>query len=223
MVTRLGGERGNTLIPCENIMTKVTRRHMLLKPKWIIGHENSNFSRRNNVPSFCYSYRCCGLVGIPMNALYAWAIRWNVSPEAFKELAQIYAPQGVDSIPGGSEAMTQAGLRVFAPKVGCALWRNNSGAMDDGAGRIVRFGLANDSKRLNDVFKSSDLIGITPVEWQGRTFGVFTAVECKAPDFKGPRSDREVAQNNFLTTVESMGGIGLFATSVDHYRARVGR
>lgn len=158
-----------------------------------------------------------------MTPLEQWAARHGVSAAALAELATIYQPQSGDRSDAGSESGAQAALRVEAPKQGCSLWRNNSGATLDNDGRMIRYGLGNDSKRINDVWKSSDLIGISPVSWGGRTFGVFTAVEVKAPGWRGPRSAHERAQAAFLQTVESLGGVGMFATSLDEYRARVWR
>lgn len=42
--------------------------------------------------------------------------------------------------------------------------------------------------------------------------GRVLAVEAKAPGFKGPRTDTELAQANFLALVRNAGGISLFAT-----------
>lgn len=119
-----------------------------------------------------------------------------------------------------TEANIQAILRCDAPNNGAALWRNNNGAcMDARSNRMIRYGLGNDSKKLNEVWKSSDLIGITPILIQpqhvGLTFGVFTAVEVKAPGWKWSGTDREVAQAAFLKDVDRMGGIGLFEAHAD--------
>ena len=77
-----------------------------------------------------------------------------------------------------SEAQVQQELRVLAPHHGSRLWRNNSGVLPDRTGRPVRYGLANESKELNKVLKSSDLIGLTPVLIEqrhvGRIAGLFT-------------------------------------------------
>ena len=43
------------------------------------------------------------------------------------------------------------------------LWRNNSGAFKDQTGRMVRFGLGNDSAKINKHMKSSDLIGFQTI------------------------------------------------------------
>lgn len=85
--------------------------------------------------------------------------------------------------------------------------------MLDNDGRMVRYGLGNDSKRLNDVWKSSDLIGITR--------GKFTAVEVKAPGWRGVSTAHERAQAAMLANVNALGGIGFFATSVEDYHAAI--
>ncbi len=120
-----------------------------------------------------------------------------------------------------SEASVQVELRLAAAQRGATLWRNNSGACLDQSGRMIRYGLGNDSKKLNEVWKSADLIGITPVtvtpEMVGRTLGVFTGVEVKGAAWRWTGNGREVGQQNFLTDVTNHGGIGMFATSVDDY------
>lgn len=145
------------------------------------------------------------------DALAAWAARWQIPPAAMFELSRLYDPSPTAG--DGGEARVQSECRLAAPRLGCSLWRNNSGAAVDETGRVVRYGLENVSKRLNDVFKSSDLIGVT----RGR----FTAVECKPPGWNGPRNAHEQAQANFIRTVETMGGIGMFVTDVNQYIERV--
>ncbi len=49
----------------------------------------------------------------------------------------------------------------------------------------------------------------------GRMF----ACEAKAPGFKGPRTDREMAQANFLALVRNAGGVSLFATGAEQVAA----
>lgn len=119
-----------------------------------------------------------------------------------------------------TEAAVQQQIRLKSAEMGTPLLRNNVGACFDETGRLIRYGLGHDSKRLNEVFKSSDLIGINPVvitqEMVGRTIGQFMAVECKASNFKGRESDKRfVAQRNFIEWVNNHGGIGMFARSVD--------
>ncbi len=153
-----------------------------------------------------------------MTTIFEWANAWGISQAAVADLLAILDPARPALVPAGgaeSEAAVQAELQIEAPRRGGSLWRNNNGACVDDTGRQVRYGLANTSAKINAHFKSSDLIGITPVEHAGRIFGVFTAVEVKEPGWKGPRpgNDREQAQNNFLKTVRAMGGIGMFAQS----------
>lgn len=118
-----------------------------------------------------------------------------------------------------SEAPTQQQIRLAASRRSAYLWRNNSGVLRDANDNYVRFGLANDSKRVNDELKSSDLIGFTPVlitpDMVGRTVAVFTAVEVKHPGWIGVRTARERAQNAFIALVNSFGGRAGFATTVE--------
>ena len=94
-----------------------------------------------------------------------------------------------------SESRLQQDARLAAARLGWHLWRNNSGAFEDSKGRWVRYGLANDSKNLNEVLKSSDLIGFDDA-------GAFTAAECKHERWEyNPNDPREVAQLNFIMLV----------------------
>ena len=117
-----------------------------------------------------------------------------------------------------SEMATQQRLRLLAAQHGTPLLRNNSGACRDETGRVIRYGLGNDSTRINDAFKSSDLIGIWPVvvtqEMVGRTLGLFFAVEVKAPGWTlTPGDKRAQAQAAFGKWVQDHGGVFTFATS----------
>lgn len=143
--------------------------------------------------------------------LIEWATKWGVSMLAVQDLV---SDMNVAAQPAGaSESNVQAALRIQANAHGGFLWRNNSGALPDDNGRMVRFGLGNDSVKISGHFKSSDLIGITPVQHAGKVIGVFTAVEVKRAGWTKPSGDRELAQAAFLATVRSVGGIGTFATS----------
>lgn len=156
---------------------------------------------------------------IPFN-LAAWALRHHVSHEALNELRLGVGaalppppppPRGV-----GPEAHAQALVRLDAAQKGVHLWRNNVGVLEDKTGRPVRYGLANDSRQLNAVFKSSDLIGVRPVtigpEHVGRVLGQFVARECKPAGWRYTGSDREEAQAAFIHAVLSQGGDAAFAT-----------
>ena len=110
-----------------------------------------------------------------------------------------------------SEAAVQAAIRIEAGRLGVYLWRNNSGAYQDERGNFIRYGLANESAKVNRLIKSPDLIGVAPG-------GLFVAVECKTPGWTRPRNDTEHAQLAFLQIVTNMGGRAGFATSVDDFR-----
>ncbi len=122
------------------------------------------------------------------------------------------------------EAAVQQRIRLAAAQMGVDLWRNNTGVLLDSTGRPVRYGLANDSKSLNEEIKSSDLIGLTPtnayIEGIGWTVvGIFTAIECKKSDWKfNINEKRDVAQKNFHDIVLKAGGYAGFATSVEDFK-----
>jgi len=118
-----------------------------------------------------------------------------------------------------NEAVIQSQVRLAAAQRGITLWRNQSGACYDETGRLIRYGLANDSAQLNRRLKSSDLIGITPILVEphhvGRALGVFTAIEVKHAGWRGPSNDRERAQAEFIRVVREKGGIAGFTASID--------
>jgi len=114
------------------------------------------------------------------------------------------------------ETDLQNRIRCEAARQGSILWRNNSGVAFDHTGRPVRFGLGNDSKEANEVCKSSDLIGVTPVICPcGLIYGVFTAYEIKKPSWIFRGTKREHAQLNFLNVVTSHYGLARFINKVE--------
>ena len=128
-----------------------------------------------------------------------------------------------------SEAGVQQQTRLLHCQLtGGQIWRNNSGAMTGETGRVVRYGLGNDSAQLNKVIKSSDLIGITPVRIEphmvGYFLGVFTAYECKPPGWKLLPSDtRGLAQQRFLSIVKESCGFAGFVTNPIDIHGIIGR
>lgn len=149
-----------------------------------------------------------------------WARTWAIPDAALVDLQQrlgaLDAP--LPEIPGGlSEAAVQARVRVAASRLGMRLWRNNVGAGYSEDGTFMRWGLANDSKQVNERIKSADLIGIRPRIIQqhdvGSLIGQFVSLECKHSGWKWTGSDREVAQNNWATLVMSLGGDARFITN----------
>ncbi len=124
-----------------------------------------------------------------------------------------------------SESQIQQKIRLSTVFTGGLLLRNNSGSARElrrgGELRHIRYGLGNDSGRLNKKFKSSDLIGITPVTIRkchvGRVFGVFTGIEAKAEDWVYRGTELEKAQLSFIRTIKQYGGIGAFAVTETDY------
>lgn len=142
--------------------------------------------------------------------LTTWANRWGVSPVA---VAELRAMMGVATTPQlgptaeGSEASVQNAIRLEGARRGARLFRNNSGAYQDERGNFIRYGLMNESKSVNSVCKSADLIGISNT-------GQFLAYEVKRPGWHFTATPREVAQQNFLNLIVSLGGRAKFITSV---------
>lgn len=160
----------------------------------------------------------------------AWAQR---HPQAAAELQQVlhadahHSPEGT---PIKSEAYAQQAARLQIAKQGGLAWRNNVGASKSKEQHScprcnfrfeveqapIRWGLCNDSAKLNSKIKSSDLIGIMPrlitPEMVGTTIGQFIAVETKRPGWKYKGDDHEVAQLNWLQLVAGKGGVAFFST-----------
>ena len=146
-----------------------------------------------------------------MTQLAAWAARWGINPLALAELRALAIPAVATPRASGSESRVSAEIRIGASTVGAMLLRNNSGMAYNPNGQPVRFGLGNDSKKINEVFKSSDLIGFTA---EGR----FVAFESKEPGWKYRGDEREIGQRNFLDAVIRHNGIAQFVTSWEEAR-----
>ncbi len=149
--------------------------------------------------------------------LNQWVTRWQLHPHAVQELRELMGviPQATTP-PGKSEAAAQQCIRLEASRHNVKLWRNNVGVATNPNGSPVRYGLANDSKKVNEVIKSSDLIGITPhvitISDVGNTLGVFTSYEVKKPGWEYSGKGREVAQLAWIQLIISLGGEAQFAT-----------
>lgn len=110
-----------------------------------------------------------------------------------------------------SESGVQSRVRLEASKKAIYLWRNNVGAGQLKEGnRFIRFGLANDSKALNGVLKSGDLIGFRALtigpELVGRKVAQFVSREIKHADWKYSGSLEEAAQLQWAALVNAQGG-----------------
>lgn len=154
-----------------------------------------------------------------MSQLLGWAAQWGVSMAAVQDLQRRMIMVDVDPPheKGGSEAAVQVQIRLEASAKGCRLFRNNVGATYDERGNFIRYGLANDSERLNDQIKSADLIGIRPVlitqAHVGGTIGQFLSREVKAAGWKYTATAREQAQLRWAEFVIGLGGDAAFANS----------
>lgn len=109
-----------------------------------------------------------------------------------------------------SEKELQNIIRLEASRKGIHLWRNNSGAAYMRDGRLLRYGLANDSGILNESIKSSDLVGIKPViiteNMIGRMIGQFISVEIKNSEWRYTGTKPEIAQKRWIDLIISLGG-----------------
>lgn len=151
-------------------------------------------------------------------SMHEWAIKWGVPFAALRDLEHevFNMSPAADPEDVSSEAAAQAQVRLEASEKGCRLWRNNVGVLPDATGRPVRYGLANDSKQLNTVIKSSDLIGIRPIligpRHIGQVIGQFIGREMKAPGWSFTGSKRESAQLEWAKCINALGGDAKFAT-----------
>lgn len=153
-----------------------------------------------------------------MNNVYQWAIRHGVTMAALQELQALFGMHGGHFLPptvkGTSEAATQAAVRLEAARKGVRLFRNNVGVLMDATGRPVRYGLANESKQVNDVCKSADLIGWRPVligpQHVGQVIGQFVSRECKRPGWHYKGDAHEQAQLAWAQLVAAGGGDAAF-------------
>ncbi len=137
-----------------------------------------------------------------MTPLHQWVADWipaDLRAAALADLQQRLAPPApISSPPARSEAAVLNSVRLEAGRRGWHTFRNNCGAMQDKTGRVVRYGLANESKQMNSVIASADLIGFTDS-------GKFVSIEAKAP---GARTDPErlAAQERWRDLVLAAGG-----------------
>jgi len=152
--------------------------------------------------------------------LLTWAKKYGVSHDALRDLMAIIGAEGMPASQphaGMLEGAVSSRVRLAAAKKHILLYRNNVGACEDATGRWIRYGLCNDSKALNEKFKSNDLIGITPHEVVeadvGKLLGIFTSIETKREGWSYTGTARETAQLNWITLVLSHGGIAKFVTN----------
>lgn len=148
-----------------------------------------------------------------------WALKWNIPQEALRDLyLRTHGAHAQEPFERGeSEAAVQTAVRLEASAKGLRLWRNNVGANYLQDGSFVRWGLANDSAKMNKAVKSADLIGIRPLRIEprhvGSIVGQFVSREVKAPGWRYAATDRERAQERWAELILSYGGDAGFCTS----------
>lgn len=159
-----------------------------------------------------------------MFTLEQWQIKHNISNAAMTDLYYLFQPDGTHHEDGSSESATSRECELISARYGQRLWRNNSGALKNEDGMMVRYGLGNTSARLNSVMKSSDYIGIKTLLIQphhvGTKIGQFVAIEMKKPNWHLTPSDkRGQAQATFGAVVTNAGGLFSFVTHPSQYEA----
>lgn len=157
--------------------------------------------------------------------LRTWAAKHGVSMAALVELENdVLGLLGTPGVvhTGKSEAHAQSLIRLDAARSGVLLFRNNVGALQDESGRVVRYGLANESKAENERIKSADLIGIRRVtilpEMVGGIIGQFVSREAKESDWHYTGADREPAQLAWAKLISAHGGDAKFATGEGSFK-----
>jgi hypothetical protein len=147
-------------------------------------------------------------------------------PEAAQALGYVLGAVPWPVIPSGgdgkSEAWAQQQIRFSVARQGAYSWRNNVGATpakcrECGAQQQpVRYGLANDSEKLNQEIKSGDLILAIPriirPEDVGRTIAQFGSIEAKEPGWVFSGTKREKGQAAWATLINKIGGFARFST-----------
>lgn len=160
--------------------------------------------------------------------LRSWAARHGVPFAAILELEQLLGVTAREAAPplnapdGGpyaSESRVQSLVRLEAAEKGVMLTRNNVGAYQDNTGRLVRFGLFNESKAQNKRIKSPDLVGWRPriIQQQdvGNKIAQFVGREIKEEGWQfDPNDEHQAAQFACISLIVADGGDAAFAAGV---------
>lgn len=122
--------------------------------------------------------------------------------------------------PPRSEAWVQQQVRFRVAEQGAFSFRNNVGATPSECphckGKLdpMRYGLANDSTKLNSNIKSHDLILAIPTlitqDMVGKTFARFGSVECKKVGWHFTGTPEEVGQAAWGALMERIGAFTQF-------------
>lgn len=152
----------------------------------------------------------------------AWALHY---PQAAADLQRLFGalPWPVpEEAEGKSEAWAQQQARLSVAQRGALSFRNNVGATPakcpecNAKQRPVRYGLANDSARLNKEIKSGDLILAIPRQITAPMVGScilqFGTAECKRPGWTYTGKDQEPGQLAWNSLIARHGGYATFTT-----------
>lgn len=157
-----------------------------------------------------------------MQTYEEWATAY---PEAYQALSGILCHLGTppDTLdPGASEGEVQQRVRLDLAAKGVLSWRNNVGATPASCRKCgfkqqpVRYGLANDSAKLNKRIKSADLIlGIPRIicpEHVGSKILQLGSLEVKHHGWTPCYDAHEKAQSAWAALLQHHGGYARFTT-----------
>ena len=154
--------------------------------------------------------------------LAAFAARWKLPAAALTDLINVlgsrdHAPPPVGPARLASEARVQSLVRLEAAQNGVVLTRNNVGAYQEPeTGRLIRYGLWNESKAQSAAHKSADLIGfrkrVIVASDVGTVIAQFVSRECKAEGWKFSGRGREAAQAAHRDFINANGGDAAFVS-----------
>lgn len=166
-----------------------------------------------------------------MNGYADWQARHpQAAAELHMMLGAVHHPLLNANLDKKSEAWAQQQARFDISQAGAMAWRNNNGATSTKTQAScpncgfnftikqppIRYGLANDSQKLNEKIKSSDLILAIPrvitQAMVGTTIAQFGAIECKRPGWEYKGTKPEVAQLAWLQLIAKIGGYATFST-----------
>lgn len=155
--------------------------------------------------------------------IHQWARRHDIPYAALQELLQLFGalddPQAGPPRYGESETAVSNALRLNMSKAGGRLFRNNRGAAKLPDGSYVRWGLANESKKMNEIIKSHDYIGLRPITITpahvGLIIGQFVSREAKHASWRYTGTEHERAQLAWAELINSLGGDARFANRGD--------
>lgn len=142
--------------------------------------------------------------------LLEWQRKHGITAEALADLADIVGLTVEAGDTDESEKSVQDEARLLISKKGGRAFRNNKGVLPDKRGVPVRFGLCNDTPKMGERLRSSDLICCVPVlitqDMVGTTIGQFVAIEVKKRGWHYIGTEHEQGQLRFGELIIGLGG-----------------